>query len=305
MFIMEYNIGIETEKIKERVCGERVISALSGGVDSSVATILAYRAGVNLEAYFIDDYFRKKDEYTFVKEVFADLGIEVQLCYIRNEMLNAFKGVSDNTQKRPIFRKIFYDTFGKLIQEKGVRYLLQGTIKVDQKMFEKGQLQHNIGIPFEDYGIENVIEPLSGLYKHEVREVARALRLPKEISERQPFPGPGLLIRCLGEVTKEKIDLIKEGLAVAEEELAVYNPFQVVVAVSDDLVCSMRNRAVPDKYMLIVRAVKSKDAMTAKGIIPSQDVKDRLEDKLMNISDKIGRVLWDPTNKPDATIEYI
>jgi len=302
---MEYNIGIEMEKIKERVCGERVISALSGGVDSSVATILAYRAGVDLEAYFIDDYFRKKDEYTFVKEVFADLGIEVQLCDIQNEMLNAFKGISDNTQKRPIFRKIFYETFGKLIQEKGGRYLLQGTIKADKKMYEKGQLQHNIGIPFEDYGIENVIEPLSELYKPEVREVAREMGLPEEISERQPFPGPGLLIRCLGEVTKEKIDLIKEGLAVAEEELAVYNLFQVVVAISDDLVCSMRDRAVPDKYMLIVRGVKSKDAMTAKGMIPSQDVKDKLENKLMNISDKVGRVLWDPTDKPDATIEYI
>jgi len=288
---MEYNIGIEMEKIKERVCGERVISALSGGVDSSVATILAYRAGVDLEAYFIDDYFRKKDEYTFVKEVFADLGIEVQLCDIQNEMLNAFKGISDNTQKRPIFRKIFYETFGKLIQEKGGRYLLQGTIKADKKMYEKGQLQHNIGIPFEDYGIENVIEPLSELYKPEVREVAREMGLPEEISERQPFPGPGLLIRCLGEVTKEKID--------------VYNLFQVVVAISDDLVCSMRDRAVPDKYMLIVRGVKSKDAMTAKGMIPSQDVKDKLENKLMNISDKVGRVLWDPTDKPDATIEYI
>ena len=303
---MEYNIGIEIEKIKERVSGEeKVISALSGGVDSSVATVLAYRAGVNLEAYFIDDYFRKKDEYTFVKEVFADLGIEVQLCDIQNKMLNTFKGISDNTQKRPIFRKIFYETFGKLIQENSVKYLLQGTIKVDKKRYEKGQLQHNIGIPFEDYGIENVIEPLSELYKHEVREVARALGLPEEISERQPFPGPGLLLRCLGEVTKEKIDLIREGLAIAEEELSYLNPFQVVVAVSDDLVCSMRNKAVPDKYMLIVRAVKSKDAMTAKGIIPSQDVKDRLEDKLMNISDKVGRVLWDPTNKPDATIEYI
>jgi len=302
---MEYNIGIEMEKIKERVSGERVISALSGGVDSSVATVLAYKAGVNLEAYFIDDYFRKKDEYIFVKEVFADLGIEVQLCDIQNKMLNAFKGVSDNTQKRPIFRKIFYETFGKLIQEKGVKYLLQGTIKTDKEMYGKGQLQHNVGIPFKDHGIENVIEPLSGLYKHEVREVARALRLPEEISERQPFPGPGLLIRCLGEVTKEKIDLIKEGLVLAEEELASYNPFQVVVAISDDLVCSMRNRAVPDKYMLIVRAVKSRDAMTAKGIIPSQDIKDRLEDKLMNISDKVGRVLWDPTDKPLATIEYI
>ncbi len=305
MFIMEYDINREIEKIKERVGEEKVISALSGGVDSSVATVLAHRAGVNLEAYFIDDYFRKRDEYFFVRDIFADLGIRVQFCDIQDKMLNAFKGISDNTQKRPIFRKIFYKAFGKLIRENGAKSLLQGTIKADQKMFEKGQLQHNVGVDFGRYGIKKVIEPLSELYKHEVRKVARALRLPEEISERQPFPGPGLLIRCLGEVTKEKIDLIREGLALAEEELSYLNPFQVVVAVSDDLVCSMKDRAVPDKYMLIVRAVESKDAMTAKGIIPSQEVKDRLEDKLMNISNKVGRVLWDPTNKPDATIEYI
>jgi len=302
---MGYNINREIKKIKERVGEERVISALSGGVDSSVATILAYRAGVNLEAYFIDDYFRKKDEYIFVRNIFAPLGIDVKLESIQDEMLAVLEGVSDNTQKRSKFRHVFYNTFGKLIRLSGAGCLIQGTIKADQKMLEKGQLQHNVGVDFGKYGIKKVIEPLSELYKHEVREVARELGLPKEISERQPFPGPGLLLRCLGEIKKEKIDLIREGLAVAEEELASYNPFQVVVAISDDLVCSMRDRAVPDKYMLIVRAVESRDAMTAKGIIPSQELKDRLEDKLMNISNKVGRVLWDPTNKPPATIEYI
>lgn len=304
---MDYRnfIDKKIKEIKEGVKDEKSICAFSGGVDSSVTAVLAHKAGINIENYFIDDYFRKKDEYKFVRDSFASLGIDVQLCDIQNQMLKALEGVSDNTQKRPIFREVFYKTFGKLIQETGAKYLLQGTIKADKKMYDKGQEQHNVGVPFQDYGIENVIEPLSELYKHEVREVARALGLPREISERQPFLGPGLLIRCLGKINKEKLDLIREGLAIAEEELAVYNPFQVVVAVSGDLVCSMRDRAIPDKYMLIVRAVESRDAMTAKGIIPSQAVKDRLEDRLMKSSDKVGRVLLDPTNKPLATIEYI
>lgn len=296
----------QIKKISEKVGDKTAICALSGGVDSSAVAVLAHKAiGDKLKNYFIDDYFRKKDEYAFVRDTFAKLGIEVQLCDIQEKMLGALKGISDNNEKRPVFRKVFYETFGGLVKENGSRYLLQGTIKADKKMLEKGQLQHNVGIPFQEYGIEEVIEPLTELYKPGVREVARALGLPKEISERAPFPGPGLLIRCLGEVKKEKVDLIRGGLAIAEEELAYLNPFQVVVAVSDDKVCSMIDRAVPDKYMLIVRAVKSKDAMTAEGIVPSQELKEKLEKRLMDYSNKVGRVLWDPTDKPKATIEYI
>ena len=282
---MGYRQFIDEQKkaISEQVGDAKVICALSGGVDSSVATVLAHEAGVDVENFFIDDYLRKKDEYAFVRDAFAKMDIKVGLCDIKDEMMSALEGVSDNTQKRPIFRRVFYDAFGKLVREKNVRYFLQGTIKADRKMYAKGQLQHNVDIPFGEHGIEHVVEPLVELYKPGVRNVARLLDLPPEISERAPFPGPGLLIRCLGEVT---------------------NPFQVVVAVSDDKVCSMIDRAVPDKYMLIVRAVRSKDAMTAEGIVPSQELKDRLEERLISLG-KVGRVLWDPTNKPPGTIEYI
>lgn len=284
---MAYDVSKKIREIQDEVGNEKALVALSGGVDSSVVAVVA-RAGLgeNLSAYFIDDYFRKKDEYVSVRDSFKSLGIDVKLCDIQDRMLNAFEGISDNTQKRPIFREVFYDTFGKLIEETGSKYFLQGTIKADKKMFDKGQLQHNVGIPFSEYGIKNVIEPLSELYKPQVREVARSLGFPKKLSERQPFPGPGLLIRCLGKVTREKVDLIREGLAIAEEELVEYNPFQVVVAVSDDLVCSMRGRAEPNKYILIIRAVESEDAMTARGIVPSQNLKDRLEERLMASSEK-------------------
>ena len=250
----------KVKEIKDKVENEKALLALSGGVDSSVVAIIVHKAlDKNLISYFIDDYFRKKEEDAFVRDTFARLGIEVQCCDIQEKMLAALAGVSDNSEKRPIFKDVFYGTFGELVKQSSARYLLQGTIKADLKMYEKGQLQHNVGIPFQDFGIEQAVEPLTELYKPGVREVAKLLGLPKEISERATFPGPGLLIRCLGEVKREKVDLIREGLAIAEEELDEYDPFQVVVAVSSDLVCSMIDRAMPDKYMLIVRAVKSKD----------------------------------------------
>ena len=157
--IMDYKQFIDEQKkaISEQVGDKKVICALSGGVDSSVATVLAHRAGVDVENYFIDDYLRKKDEYAFVMDAFAKMGIKVRLCDIRDEMMSALEGVSDNTKKRPIFREVFYNAFGKLVQEKNVQYLLQGTIKADRKMYAKGQLQHNVGIPFEKHELNMLL----------------------------------------------------------------------------------------------------------------------------------------------------
>lgn len=303
-FNLEKFIEEKTREISSIVGDALSIMALSGGTDSSVVAMLNRLAGIKIENYFIDDSLRKKDEYIFVRDTFAELGIEVHCYNIQDKMFGALKGVSDNIEKRVKFRTIFYKSFGELIQKNNATYLFQGTNQADKKMKKKGQLQHNVGVDYKKYGIKHIVEPLSELYKPQIRKVARAIGLPKEISERMPFPGPGLAIRCLGKITKEKINLARDGLAVAEEELACLNPFQVVVAVSGDKVCSMIGRAVPDKYMLIVRAVKSEDAMTGEGIIPSQELKNSLEEKLMRLP-KVGRVLWDPTNKPPATIEYI
>jgi len=303
---IEKFIKEQIKNIEENVGSNYTISALSGGVDSSVVAVLAYEAGIKIGNYFVDDFFRKKDEYKFIKNALAKRGIDVKCYDAKERMFNALEGISDNDKKRPIFIREFYGIFGELIKQSKATHLFQGTNKADEKMFEKGQLQHNVGVPFQEYGIKHVVEPVKELYKHEIREVARAIGLPKEISERAPFPGPGLVIRCLGEITKEKIELIREGLAIAEEELDYLNPFQVIVAISGDKVCSMIDRAIPDKYMLIIRAVKSKDAMTAEGIIPSQELKAKLEEKLIDLSsNKVGRVLWDSTNKPKGTIEYI
>jgi len=296
----------KVKEIKDKVENEKALLALSGGVDSSVVAIIVHKAlDKNLISYFIDDYFRKKDEYKFVKDIFMPLGINVNLCDKREEMVKSLEGISDNTQKRFIFRKIFYKTLGELLQENNIKYLLQGTVQSDKEMLTRGQEQHNVGVQFQKYGIRDIIEPLSDLYKPQIREIARFLKLPKKISERQSFPGPGLIIRCLGEITREKIEIIREAQYITEQELSYLNPFQVVVSISGDLVASMRERAIPDKYMLIVRAVKSKDAMTAKAIFPSRKLKNRLEERLMNISNKIGRILWGFTDKPPATIEYI
>lgn len=288
---------------------EKTIVALSGGVDSSVVAVLAHKIlGENLIPIYIDDFFRKKNEYEFVKNIFSELGIDVKLCDIKDKMLSALEGITDNNEKRLIFRDVFYKAFGEEIKKIQSEYLLQGTIKADEKMLEKGQQQHNVGIDFQKYGIKGVIEPLKKLYKPDVRRLARFLGLPKEISERQPFPGPGLVIRCLGEINKEKIEIMREAQYLAEKETESLNPFQVVIAISGDKVCSMKDRkdkSIPNKYMLFVRILESEDAMIAKSIIPPSPLKESLEEKLVSVSDKVGRVLWDTTNKPPATIEYI
>ncbi len=291
--------------IRKKIGNEKAIVALSGGVDSSVVAVLAHKVlGRNLTAIYIDDFFRKKNEYDFVRNIFSGFGMNVKLCDIKNEMLGALERIVDNNQKRPLFKDIFYKTFGEEIKNIQSRYLLQGTIKADKQMLDKGQEQHNVGVDFQKYGIE-IIEPLENLYKPDIRKIARFLGLPKEISERQPFPGPGLVIRCLGEINKEKIEIVREAQYIAEKETESLNPFQVVVAISGDKVCSMRDESIPDKYMLFVRVVESEDAMTAKAIIPNPSLKNNIEEKLISISDKVGRILWDTTDKPPATIEYI
>ena len=305
---MDYKkfVDEKVQEISNVVKGERALNLLSGGVDSSVVTMLGYEAlGDDLISYFIDDFFRKKDEYVFVRDTFSKVGIDVHLLDIKEKMLFSLESISDNNRKRPFFKNVFYKESGRLMEVLAVEYIFQGTNKADIEMYDRGQDQHNVGVPFEVYGINNVIEPLVGLYKNQIREVARLVGLPKEIIERPPFPGPGLLIRCLGEITREKIEIIREAQEIVEQEMDYLKPFQTLVAISGDLVCSMIDRSVPDKYILFVRGVKSKDALTAKAIVPSRKVKNRLEERLMDVSDKIGRIVWDTTNKPPGTIEYI
>jgi len=219
-------------EIRETVRDERAISALSGGVDSSVVTALGHRAlGDRLEVIFIDDGLMRQDEPREVKEAFGEMGIKVRVINAKKRFFAALAGLTDPEDKRKAFRHTFYEVFGEAVKKSGACFLLQGTIAPDV-IETKGKVktQHNvldqIGISAKGkYGFQ-VIEPIKTLYKPGVRRVARALGLPKAFSERMPFPGPGLMTRCVGEATPRRIEIVRRACKIAEEETTRYKPFQ-------------------------------------------------------------------------------
>ena len=223
-------------EIKEKVGNNRVISACSGGVDSMTSTYLVHKAvGDKLIAVFIDDGLRREGEPEFVVRTLKSLGINTRSIDSKEEFFKTFRGKTDAEEKRKAFRDKFYKTFGRVAREENVKFIVQGTIKADVIETVKGiKSQHNvleqIGINPQDYGY-SIIEPLRELLKPGVRIVARELGLPKEVSERMPFPGPALSLRVLGEVTPEKIAIVRRATQIVEEEtqnLGIFQSFAVL-----------------------------------------------------------------------------
>jgi GMP synthase (glutamine-hydrolysing) len=220
---------------------EKALIAVSGGVDSTVAAAITHRAiGDNLACVFIDDNFMRLGEPERVKMLLASppLSLPVKVLDERNRFMAALKGLKDAEEKRKAFRDTFYKALGDAAKREKCKNLVQGTIRADIEETAAGvKTQHNIleqiGInPVEKYGYK-VVEPLVALYKWQVREVARLIGMPEELSERQPFPGPGLSVRVVGEITPEKLDEEKKVTVIAEECLAPSNPSQFFAAIFD------------------------------------------------------------------------
>ncbi|OGD47078.1 hypothetical protein A3K69_03775 [Candidatus Bathyarchaeota archaeon RBG_16_57_9] len=229
----------QVEAVKMALGGEKALVAVSGGVDSAVSAILTHRAiGDNLVCVFIDDNFMRLGEGEQVKAMLAKepTRLPVRVLDERQRFMEALRGLKDAEEKRKAFRATFYETLGDAARREGARYLVQGTIKADIDETAAGiKTQHNIleqiGIdPVERFGFK-VIEPVKSLYKYQVREVARALGTPPELSERQPFPGPGLSIRVVGEITPEKLDTVKKATSIVEESFGPHGPSQFFCAV--------------------------------------------------------------------------
>ncbi len=218
---------------------EKALIAVSGGVDSTVSAAITYRAiGGNLSCVFIDDNFMRLGEPERVKQLLSSppVNLPVKVLNERDRFMAALKGLSDAEEKRKAFRDTFYKALGDTAKMEKCRYLVQGTIKADIEETAAGvKTQHNIleqiGInPVEKYGYK-VVEPLVALYKWQVREVARLIGMPAELSERQPFPGPGLSVRVVGEITPEKLEDEKKATIIAEEYLSPLNPSQFFAAI--------------------------------------------------------------------------
>ncbi|MEM1908271.1 MAG: glutamine-hydrolyzing GMP synthase [Thermofilaceae archaeon] len=297
------------EEVRSRVGGERAIAACSGGVDSTVSALIARIAlGDRLKAVYIDDGFRRLGEPEATVQLLRSLGLDVELIDAKNEFYNAVRGLRDAEEKRKAFRHTFYTVLGRAAKSWGARFLVQGTIAPDIIETVGGvKTQHNVlvqlGLDPRAYGFE-VVEPLRELYKPQVRQLARYLGLPKEISEKMPFPGPGLLIRVVGEATPEKVDIVRRATRIVEEETRGLGAFQAFAVLLEGRATGVKGGKRVYGYIVAVRVVESEDAVTARASELPYPLLKRIANRIINEVPEVARVLYDVTDKPPATIEF-
>jgi GMP synthase (glutamine-hydrolysing) len=291
-------------EIKTAAGNDKVVMALSGGVDSSVCGVLAARAiGDNLIPIYIDTGLMRKGETERIRTLFSD--IQLQIVDAGDEFLASLKGITDPEEKRKAIGERFIRVFEREAKKQGAKCLLQGTIYPDRIESEGGiKSHHNVGGMPLHMEFTKVIEPIRDLYKDEVREVAGALGMPKEIQHRMPFPGPGLAVRIIGEITREKVEVIREANWIVEDELVEkYRPWQCFAALVG-LGTGVKGDNRIHGWIVAVRAVNSRDGMTADPLeIPFKHLV-RIGSRITADIPRVARVVYDITAKPPATIEY-
>jgi GMP synthase (glutamine-hydrolysing) len=288
------------------------INALSGGVDSSAVTMLGYKAlGERLKTYFIENGLMRHDEPQKIVSLFEGLDVPVEMIDAQEQFFDALKGVTDPEEKREAITRTFYrDVFARLVRESGARYLLQGTNYTDVEETVAGiKRQHNIlsqlGIDTEkSYGY-TVIEPLIQLRKTAIREVAKALGLPEEIYRRPPFPGPALAARIIGEVTRERVGIVRGATKIVEEALSNTRAFQYLAILHEDRVTGVRKGQRDYGFQIEVRCWDSKDAITGAPTKLPYDVLDTLAERITAEVPGVVSVTYNITHKPPSTIEAI
>ncbi len=309
MFDAKAFIENSLEEIKNTVGDNRVLSACSGGVDSTTATVLVHKAiGDKMIAIFIDDGLRREGEPEFTVETLKRLKVKTKFIDAKGEFFQALKGKTDAEEKRKAFREKFYSTLGKAAKEEKIDFMVQGTIKADVIETVKGiKSQHNvleqIGINPQIYGYK-ILEPLKELFKPEVRMVARQLGLPKEISERMPFPGPALSLRVLGEVTAEKTAIVRKATEIVEQETRSLDTFQNFAVLHNDKATGIKEGKRMYGNIITVRIVNSTDAVTAQAAEVPYQLLTKISKRITSEIPTVVRCLYDITNKPPSTIEF-
>lgn len=304
-------INDQIEKIKEQVGNNKVLLALSGGVDSSVVAALLLKAiGKQLICVHVNHGLLRKGESNEVVEVFKNQ-LDANLIYVDagDRFLGKLKGIVDPEEKRKIIGNEFIEVFVEEARKfDDVKFLAQGTIWPDIIESEKGiKAHHNTGGLPEDLQFE-LVEPVRTLFKDEVRVVGRRLSLPDTMVDRQPFPGPGLGVRCLGEITKERLEAVRESDAILREEFAKFGlnnkVWQYFTVVPDFKSTGVKDGKRSFEWPVIIRAVNSVDAMTAEVENIDFGLMKNIVKRITTEVKGVNRVLYDFTPKPTGTIEW-
>jgi GMP synthase (glutamine-hydrolysing) len=299
------------QQLRAQVDGPAV-NALSGGVDSSVVTLLGFKAlGENLKTYFIENGLMRQNEPEAIAGLFRKMGVPVEIIDAKEEFFTALKGPIDPEEKREAITQTFYkDVFGKMVKQSGAKYLLQGTNYTDVEETVAGiKRQHNI---LEQLGIDTqqqygykVIEPLVQLRKSGVRAVGKALGLPADIYNRPPFPGPALAARVIGKVTPERVQIVRQATAIVEEALSKTGAFQYLAILHEDRVTGIRAGKRDFGLQIEVRCWESTDAKTAAPTKLPFETLTELAEKITSKVAGVVSVTYNITTKPPSTIEAV
>ena len=314
MFDAEKFITKTVPTLQEEI-KDRALIAFSGGVDSTVCTALVNKAiGNRLIAVHVDTGYMRKNEPENVKKMMKEMGLNFRFIDASKEFYDALKGVEDPEKKRKIIGEKFIRIFEKVAKKEKIEYLVQGTIAPDwiesgDELRDTIKSHHNVGGLPETMHLK-LVEPLRDLYKDEVRKVARALGL--EVSEKQPFPGPGLAVRIIGEASPERTEIVREACNIVEKEIEnavekklMEKPWQYFAVLIPIKTVGVQGDKRAYGYTIAIRAVQSVDAMTCKYSDIPHTVLDTISTKITNaLGDKINRIVYDVTNKPPGTVEW-
>ncbi len=289
---------------------KKTLIATSGGVDSMTCAMLARKAlGNNLIVLYLDDGLMREGESEEIRKFFESIGMELQIWDVKEKFFEGLKGKIDPEEKRMIFRDLFYKTLGQAAKSYSVDFLIQGTIAADIAETQKGiKTQHNvlsqIGINPSYFGLK-IVEPLRELYKHQVREVARKIGLPRKFAERKPFPGPGLATRIIGEVVPERVEKIRRATRIVESMIKGTSVFQAFAVLLSDRATGMVNGKRVYGDIIAIRSVDSRDALTAEPSKIPMTTLYAIRDRIIEEIPGVVKVVYDITPKPPSTIEYI
>ena len=314
MFDAEKFITKTVPTLQEEI-KDKALIAFSGGVDSTVCTALVNKAiGNRLIAVHVDTGYMRKNESENVKKMMKEMGLNFRFIDASKEFYASLKGVEDPEKKRKIIGEKFIRIFEKAAKKEKIEYLVQGTIAPDwiesgDELRDTIKSHHNVGGLPETMHLK-LVEPLRDLYKDEVRKVARVLGL--KVSERQPFPGPGLAVRIIGEATPERTEIVREACDIVEREIEnavekklMEKPWQYFAVLIPIKTVGVQGDKRAYGYTIAIRAVQSVDAMTCKYSDIPHTVLDTISTKITNtLGDKINRIVYDVTNKPPGTVEW-